>query len=383
MKEMKLNVKDMIFLAVLNVVVIISYAIIVALCCSTGIGLFFCTAVAFLLLGSVYMLMVRRCAKKGTYIICGILMGFVGIIGGRIGTTLGCVLGGIVADYVAGNYQRRGRVVLGYIVYALSFALGIYLPGLIFGATYLTSRMAAKGIEGNALLGYIQYFNITVISLVAAFNALCAAVGAIIGNGIVDKHFVKAGIVKPESYDVFSYENAIRKEKTEKTRKRIQNPEKILNPFVKAGMRVIDYGCGTGYFTLPMAKMVGKYGHVYGIDIQKDMLTHVEGKVVKEKLEQQVTLLQCTENYIPTTEIVDSADFALLFGVAHEVADRELVFTKLYESLKKEGRILLAEPKLHVSKSCFEQTIQIAKAAGFSVEKGPSISMMKTVVLVK
>lgn len=383
MKTMKLNVKDIIFLAVLNVVVIIAYAIIVALCCSTGIGLFFCTAAAFLLLGSVYMLMVRRCAKKGAYIICGILMGFIGIIGGRIGTTVGCVLGGIAADYVAGNYQSRGRVVMGYIVYALSFALGIYLPGLIFGAAYLTSRMAAKGIEGNAMLGYVQYFNIPVISLVVVFNALCAAVGAIIGNKIVDKHFVKAGIVKPESHDVFSYKNAIRKEKTEKIRKRIQNPEKILKPFVKAGMHVIDYGCGTGYFTLPMANMVGEHGHVYGIDIQKEMLNHVEEKAVKEKLEQQITLLQCTESNIPTTEIADPINFALLFGVAHEIADRELVFTKLYESLKTEGQILLAEPKLHVSDACFEQTIQIAKAAGFSVEKGPSISMMKTVVLVK
>ena len=54
-------------------------------------------------------------------------------------------------------------------------------------------------------------------------------------------------------------------------RKYIHNPQEILGEYIKPGMKVIDYGCAMGYFSLPMAKMVGESGKVYGFDIQDKM----------------------------------------------------------------------------------------------------------------
>jgi len=43
-----------------------------------------------------------------------------------------------------------------------------------------------------------------------------------------------------------------------KIRRWLQNPQKILDPYVKEGMKVLDLGCGPGFFSTAMAKMVGK-----------------------------------------------------------------------------------------------------------------------------
>ena len=45
-------------------------------------------------------------------------------------------------------------------------------------------------------------------------------------------------------------------------RKLIQNPKKLLSPYVEEGMTVLDAGCAMGFFSLPMARMVGPNGKV-------------------------------------------------------------------------------------------------------------------------
>jgi len=65
-----------------------------------------------------------------------------------------------------------------------------------------------------------------------------------------------------------------------KFRRLLQNPYKILAPFVQKGMTVMDYGWGNGYFSIPLSNMVGESGKVYSIDIQKEMLDKL---VIKTK----------------------------------------------------------------------------------------------------
>jgi ubiquinone/menaquinone biosynthesis C-methylase UbiE len=67
-------------------------------------------------------------------------------------------------------------------------------------------------------------------------------------------------------------------------RKLIDNPEKILSPYVKKGMNVLDAGCAMGFFSIPMAKMVGKNGKVISVDLQEKMISNLERKIKKSKL---------------------------------------------------------------------------------------------------
>ncbi len=58
-------------------------------------------------------------------------------------------------------------------------------------------------------------------------------------------------------------------------RRIFQEPEKILGPYVKKGMTVVDLGCGPGYFSISLATMVGNSGKVIAADLQERMLKKV------------------------------------------------------------------------------------------------------------
>ena len=55
-------------------------------------------------------------------------------------------------------------------------------------------------------------------------------------------------------------------------RRWFQNPQKILSPYIKEGMTVLDIGCGPGFFSVEIAHLVGKTGRVIAADLQEGML---------------------------------------------------------------------------------------------------------------
>lgn len=148
-------------------------------------------------------------------------------------------------------------------------------------------------------------------------------------------------------------------------RKLIQNPEQMLGKYVKPGMKVIDYGCGMGFFSLPMAKMIDGFGKVYCFDIQEKMLEHLSDRALNAGLGSRIEPRLVTSDNRNFKDLKQSIDFALLCAVAHEVPDREKLFLNLAAMLKPNGKLLFAEPKGHVSLQHFEQSISFAEKAGF------------------
>ncbi len=54
------------------------------------------------------------------------------------------------------------------------------------------------------------------------------------------------------------------------------NPEAILTMIgLQAGMTFVDVGCGTGFFALPAARIIGKSGRVYGIDLYPELIENL------------------------------------------------------------------------------------------------------------
>lgn len=141
------------------------------------------------------------------------------------------------------------------------------------------------------------------------------------------------------------------------------HPENILNKYVKSGMKVIDFGCAMGYFSLPIAKMVGRTGKVYCFDIQPKMLEKLKQRAVKKGLEQTIEL--CLIENAKHQSFVTQADFALLFAVAHEVQNQHELFQQLHAMLKPGAQVLFAEPRGHVSFSGFNDSLNIADRSGF------------------
>ena len=53
-----------------------------------------------------------------------------------------------------------------------------------------------------------------------------------------------------------------------------------------------------------------------------------------------------------------------------EMPDGEAFFAEAYRALRPRGRLLIAEPRFHVSKEAFEQSVGAAERAGFVREQG-------------
>lgn len=161
-------------------------------------------------------------------------------------------------------------------------------------------------------------------------------------------------------------------------RRWVQNPRKILRPFLGEGMTVLDIGCGPGFFSLEMAKMVGRSGRVIAADFQEGMLQKLKIKVQGTDLEARIMLHRSEEDRIGISEKVD---FALCFYLIHELRTPEKFFRELKTLIKPNGTVLVAEPQFHVSQKAFEETISRAVSAGFQATAAWKVFFSKTMVL--
>jgi ubiquinone/menaquinone biosynthesis C-methylase UbiE len=163
-------------------------------------------------------------------------------------------------------------------------------------------------------------------------------------------------------------------------RRLLQNPERILKPYIMPGWTVLDVGPGMGYFTIPLAMLVGDTGKVIAADLQQQMLDGIYHKALKAGVQDRIKLHKTTPDTIGISETID---FCLAFWMVHEVPDRDRFFSEITSKLKRDGLLLLAEPRLHVSKESFNKTLRIAKSAGLSVVEQPKIFLSYSALLKK
>jgi ubiquinone/menaquinone biosynthesis C-methylase UbiE len=166
-----------------------------------------------------------------------------------------------------------------------------------------------------------------------------------------------------------------------KVRRWFQNPNRILAPFVHEGVTALDLGCGPGFFSVELARLVGPNGRVIAADLQQGMLDKLAAKIEGTDLGSQVRLVKCDESRLNVTEPVD---FILTFYMVHEVPDQPSFFRQLFPLLRENGRYLLIEPKLfHVSRKQFRDTLRHAEAVGFVSAPGPRLPLSWSAVLMK
>ena len=163
-----------------------------------------------------------------------------------------------------------------------------------------------------------------------------------------------------------------------KIRRLVHDPEKILAPFVKEGMTVMDVGCGPGYFTIELAKIVGSKGKVFAVDLQEGMLNKIRDKIKGAYLEQIIHPIKCGKEKIVMPEKVD---FILAFYMVHEVPDKKNFFNELKSFLTEGGMILIVEPPVHVSKKDFAATLNFAQNVGLKAGAGPKLFMNHSAIL--
>ena len=156
-----------------------------------------------------------------------------------------------------------------------------------------------------------------------------------------------------------------------------------MGPYVKPGMNVLDIGCAMGFFSLPLAEMVGAAGKVICVDVEERMLNVLKKRVAKAGLTDRIDARPCPPNSLAIDDYAERMDVALAMFVVHEVPDSKGLLREVAAVLRPGGVFVVAEPKAHVSKAEFEGTLNEAHEVGFEILEERRIFLSRCSVLRK
>jgi ubiquinone/menaquinone biosynthesis C-methylase UbiE len=128
---------------------------------------------------------------------------------------------------------------------------------------------------------------------------------------------------------------------TRDSRVREEDCETLLGALkIQPGQTVCDMGCGNGFYSLPMAKLVGEKGKVIAVDIQREMLGLLKDRAAAEGIGN----IEPTHGSVVDPQLEpNSVDLVLMVDVYHEFSHPEQMLKAIRDSLKPTGRVALAE----------------------------------------
>ena len=157
-----------------------------------------------------------------------------------------------------------------------------------------------------------------------------------------------------------------------------QRPKKVLGGYLAAGMTVMDIGCGMGFFSIAMAKMIGEDGAVIAVDLQQKMLDVLMKRAKRKGVAGRIRPHRCEQHSLG---ILEPVDFVIACYVVHEVPDPERLFTEIRACLKPNAKLLVLEPGWHVAAGAFEKSVAVAQSVGLRVADWPQCRIDRAVLL--
>jgi ubiquinone/menaquinone biosynthesis C-methylase UbiE len=117
-----------------------------------------------------------------------------------------------------------------------------------------------------------------------------------------------------------------------------QKPDQVMDALrVAEGTTVADLGAGGGWFTMRLARRVGRFGRVYAVDVQRLMIEAIERRVEREGLNNVTAILGEYDN--PKLPPDARTDAVLIVDAFHEMEDPVRLLTNVARTLKTHGRI--------------------------------------------
>ena len=157
----------------------------------------------------------------------------------------------------------------------------------------------------------------------------------------------------------------------------IHDPHQLFGPYVRPGMTVMDIGCGAGFATIGLARLVGSDGRVVAVDLQRQMLSMVEKRARRSGLTDRIETRRCQPQSL---EVAARFDFINAFWMVHEVPDTPAFFDQVHACLHPDGKFLVTEPKFHVSAAAFARMRASAADAGLIALAQPAIRFSRAVL---
>ncbi len=132
---------------------------------------------------------------------------------------------------------------------------------------------------------------------------------------------------------------------TRESREREEDCQTLLRELrIHPGQSVCDLGCGNGFYTIPLAELVGEKGKILAVDIQPEMLTYLKRRAEEAEVADRIRPILGTlaDPKLPEA----SVDLVMLVDVYHELGYPEQVLAAIRKSLAPKGQVVLAEFRL-------------------------------------
>ena len=127
-------------------------------------------------------------------------------------------------------------------------------------------------------------------------------------------------------------------------RRVVSDPKKTASRYVSPSNTVADLGCGTGYFTIPMAELAGREGKVYAVDFDEKAVERVAAKAEERGLGGVVEARASSAadvGFVPD----HSVDFVFAHGLLCCMKDHSGALREMRRILKRDGRMYLSVTK--------------------------------------
>lgn len=156
------------------------------------------------------------------------------------------------------------------------------------------------------------------------------------------------------------------------------NPADIINQLgILRNSIVADFGCGSGYFSIPLAQFIGEEGKVYAMDVLTSALESVESKAKLSGLSNIITKRVNLEKEGGSKLDGENVDWVILKDMLFQNNKKDIILKEARRILKKDGKMLVIEwnekagafgpgSDLKISR---EELKKLIISGGFKIEK--------------
>ncbi|MGV8039040.1 MAG: methyltransferase domain-containing protein [Thermoanaerobaculaceae bacterium] len=165
-------------------------------------------------------------------------------------------------------------------------------------------------------------------------------------------------------------------------RRLLEHPTRMLAPWVREGMLVVEPGCGMGYFTLDLARLVGPAGRVVAVDVQERMLAALRRRAARAGLAERIDARPRGQREPrPRRPRRHGRPRARHPHDPRGARTRPPSSASCWAALRPGAPLLVIEPKGHVSAVELGASIELAVAAGLEVIQRPIASAPRSALL--
>lgn len=189
-----------------------------------------------------------------------------------------------------------------------------------------------------------------------AFNTLAAGLGAATG--------LQASLRASQNLRPYPLPRQFARLLELPVRRQYMDPGEVLGLYgVNAGMELLDAGCGTGLFTVEMARMLGSQGRVHAVDLQPSMIERTRERAAGAGVSPLVQLHQLGLYDLPFAD--DSIDLAVLISTLGEIPDKPAALSELRRVLKPGARLGVTDELLFTTHLLSGSARRWVEEAGF------------------